>query len=861
MPTGQLLHRERELAALGEVLGEATQGRPALALIQGPRGIGKSELLRAALAGLPQQSIVLRARCHENEQEYPYGVVRQLFDPFISASGTSGISGTSDATPEPLSVNLPHGLDQAAAPANGAAAHHLLQNLFQATRSMATARPVVIAIDDLDFADEASLQWCSYIARRLEGLPVALLATVSSESADVHENLPAELGALPYTRVVRPGPLCDTCSAELMAAAFGVPLDAELAAACHTLSQGNPLVLRELTKRLIAAPISPGSPNLDEVLRIGARTLSDTTLTWLDQCRPAAVELLDSLAILGPGADLTTAAILAGQGDFLAAQARAALCRTGLLAPGPPEHFRHELVRTAILSRIDPDRRLDLHERAAALLARLGAPATQTAEHLMSLSTADRAWALPILRTAADEAAAAGSWDTAARYLRRSLAESDDPTAVRETTVRLGAVELHRDLASCVRYATTAAAATEPADRARDLLPLAHPALTVTSTGAARLFADTAAALSTVEDAPREQVLQLGSQALLAGHRVGMRRAVRELRAGENIPASWSFLGALAAMTAAGGRSPLRAARLAARCVEAASPAGADAGVLGAVLAFAWTGRPAEAEQWSAWAVRSARRHRRPAELALALLVRSEVTYRREEWAESLRDAREAAALTRSVNAVGLRCAADACAARALVRLGEVREAAGSLVGMEVPSDVHPLIRGVVLEGQGIVAAARGDHQEALRLFLECGHQLATRGIADQACIPWRAHAADSYQHLGEYAAARTIVADSVGTTARRRAGAGAPDRTPPGGASPEVAGAGPAAAGGVRLSPAERRVTDLVLMNLSNLEVAERLCLSKRTVDTHLGRIYRKLGIVGRPELAAAVEGLTPRG
>lgn len=443
--------------------------------------------------------------------------------------------------------------------------------------------------------------------------------------------------------------------------------------------------------------------------------------------------------------------------------------------------------------------------------------------------------------------------DIAARYLRRSLAESDDPTALRETTVRLGAVELHRDLESCVRYAATAAGASDPADRARDLLPLAHPALTVTSTATARLFADTAAALSTVEDAPREQLLQLGSQALLAGHRVGMKRAVRELRTGENVPASRSFLGALAAMTAAGGRSPLRAARLAARCTEAASPAGADAGVLGAVLAFAWTGRPAEAEQWSAWAVRSARRLRRPAELALALLVHSEVTYRREQWDESLRDAREALRLARAVNAVGLRGAAAACAARALVRLGQVPEAAGLLVGIDVPSDVHPLIRGVILEGQGVVAAARGNHQESLRLFLECGHQLAGRGIANQACIPWRAHAAGSYQSLGEYAAARTIVADSVGTTARQRTGAVAPERTPSGSASPEAAA--------VRLSPAERRVTDLVLMNLSNLEVAERLCLSKRTVDTHLGRIYRKLGIVGRPELAAAVEGLSPRG
>ena len=58
-------------------------------------------------------------------------------------------------------------------------------------------------------------------------------------------------------------------------------------------------------------------------------------------------------------------------------------------------------------------------------------------------------------------------------------------------------------------------------------------------------------------------------------------------------------------------------------------------------------------------------------------------------------------------------------------------------------------------------------------------------------------------------------------------------------------------------LTASERRVTDLVLTGLSNLEVAERLFLSKRTVDTHLGRIYRKLEIRGRAELAEALREL----
>ncbi len=140
---------------------------------------------------------------------------------------------------------------------------------------------------------------------------------------------------------------------------------------------------------------------------------------------------------------------------------------------------------------------------------------------------------------------------------------------------------------------------------------------------------------------------------------------------------------------------------------------------------------------------------------------------------------------------------------------------------------------------------ARGDHSEALRLFLECGHQLAARGIANPACIPWRSHAAQVYQAMGEPGAARTIVAEPAAGTASHPA---ASDHLPP---------IGRTAAAPVRLTPSERRVTELVLQGLSNLETAERLCLSKRTVDTHLGRIYRKLAIKGRPELAAAVKAL----
>ncbi len=75
------------------------------------------------------------------------------------------------------------------------------------------------------------------------------------------------------------------------------------------------------------------------------------------------------------------------------------------------------------------------------------------------------------------------------------------------------------------------------------------------------------------------------------------------------------------------------------------------------------------------------------------------------------------------------------------------------------------------------------------------------------------------------------------------------------------AAGARPREETGFRpstLTAGERRVTELVLQGLTNQEVAIKLCISKRTVDTHLAHIYRKLGIRGRSRLHEAVQSLT---
>jgi len=406
--------------------------------------------------------------------------------------------------------------------------------------------------------------------------------------------------------------------------------------------------------------------------------------------------------------------------------------------------------------------------------------------------------------------------------------------------VRLGAVELHRDLDACARHAVAAAdAATGPARRAEALVRMASPAL-VATVEAAQPFVRACGELAALPAPPREHLLRLTAQTLLTGHRSGLRRAARLAAAAPTDAAACTFAGALAAAAAAGGRLST-ARRMAARVVaaagrepEAMAPAAA-AGLVGAALALTWTG---DVEGGKSLATRLAGAARAADDLATALLahlVCSDTAHRLGDHAAAHTEAGIALRLARRLNAPALTGAALACAARALTGLGHSAEAAALLDGEQVAGDAHPFIKALFLQARGTVAAARGEHAAAAGLFLDCGHRLAQRGITNPACLPWRTQAAQSYLALGEEAAAATIL---DGAPQEQRAAAARP------------------VAQGERalLSPAETRVVELVMRGHSSQEVAEKLFLSKRTVDTHLGRIYRKLGIHSRHELTGVL-------
>src|SRR3984957_1467107 len=263
----ELLHRSQALAAVAEFMARLQAGLPAVLVIDGDRGSGKSALLRAALDGC--QALVLRAHCHSAERGFTFGVVSQLFDRIPPDDLRSA--------PAPAMLAL----SEAQSPERD-----LLERFYRLTRRIAAASPVVLAIDDIHLADPLSARWCSYVARRLDDLPVGLLIAVTSRDVSraaggpAAGELMADLNGLEYSRLVRTDPLCAPCAQELIARRLGGSIDPEFARQCHAMACGNPQLLGAMATRLAASGLRPGDDD-DAALAAAARALADPARGWL----------------------------------------------------------------------------------------------------------------------------------------------------------------------------------------------------------------------------------------------------------------------------------------------------------------------------------------------------------------------------------------------------------------------------------------------------------------------------------------------------------------------------------------------------------------------------------------------------
>jgi len=468
-----LLEREAELAALRAMIELARTGNGRVVVIEGDAGMGKTRLVTearalAAAAGLR----VLSARGGELEHEFSYGVVRQLFEPTLALADPSDreemLSGAA-ALSAPL-------FDERSLGDGGTveeSSFSTLHGLFWLAGNLAARQPLVLTVDDLHWADAASLRWLTYAARRLEGLPILIIVGTRPAEQSSEPSLVMELVADPAGVVIRPPALTVLAATELIREFIARDVDVEFADACHATTGGNPLLLRALLEALRDVGVAPKAKNAPVVHEIGPEAVARSVHLRLGRLPAEATQLSRAVAVLGDDVSLSHAAALAELDRDVAAHTATTLVRNGLMRMERTLRFVHPVVRAAVYADLNPAEREAAHARAANLLAGQSAPVEQIAAHVLLTPPGIVEACLPCLRKAAERAVSKGDPHAASSYLRRAVQEELEPEERGQMLFSLGMAERLIDRPEAAQHLREAHALTaDPRQRGEVALQL-----------------------------------------------------------------------------------------------------------------------------------------------------------------------------------------------------------------------------------------------------------------------------------------------------------------------------------------------------------------------------------------------------
>ncbi len=431
-----LEERDEALASVEALLSDARAGRGRVLVVEGPPGIGKTRLLgavheRANAAGMR----TLSARAGELERDFPYGIVRQLFETALAGPRRDELLRGAAHLVRPLFDIADAGDLDAADPTQGT-----LHGLYWLTVNAAEAGPLVVSVDDLHWSDPASLRYLAHLVRRLDGLGVLVLATMrprSSQEPGVIDEITDGADAA----VLRLAPLSGEGVSALLAARFGTDPDPQFSSTVTEWTAGNPLLLRELMAAAVVRRIEPTPAGARQIRELTPQGVGRLVLGRIAPLGPHSLAVAEATAILSEDAGIDRVAGLAGLLRADAMRSVHALRGVDVLSHEELPAFAHPLVRRAIYDQMDVGRREALHASAAEMLAAAGAAPARVATHLLNVGPCGDDATVAWLRSAARDAMAQGAPDAAATFLTRALAEppldADRPTVTLELGLAL----------------------------------------------------------------------------------------------------------------------------------------------------------------------------------------------------------------------------------------------------------------------------------------------------------------------------------------------------------------------------------------------------------------------------------------
>ena len=764
-----LLERELELERLCERIDAALVGEGSTVALEGEAGVGKSSLMacavqRASAAGMR----VLSARGGELERGFAHGVVRQLFEaPLTSMTPPERerlLGGAAGLAASALSISQPR-----RGPGGDAGA--VLHGLYWLSANLAGEQPLLIAVDDAHWADDASLRFVSYLARRVHELPLLILYAARTGEGGC-ESLPAAAEPDLVSAVLRPFVLSAAATGELIGQLLGGECSPEFARACLVATGGNPFLVHELLRALVAEGIAPDDESIERVARLAPQTIARAILARLRRLGPAASRLALAVAVLGARAELRHAAALAGLELDRAGEAADALTAAAILRDGRPLEFIHPIVRTTVYAEIPPAKRAASHKRAVALLEQDGAAPEALAAHLLATEPAGDRRVVEQLRAAARAVAADGAPDAACTYLERARAEPPPAEDRLEVLLELGAVEARAarpDAVAHLREAFARAADAHTRVKVADELVFALTTSNRVPEAVELLWP----AIAQIADADDEGALQIEARlALVAQLDSATAKPARERlaryegRLRGDSPAERMLLASMAFDAAHRPEAPQRAAELAELALAdggliAEQPPDSAAPFL-AAWALVYSDRLDRAERYFDLIGQQARAHGVLPHFATAAGSRCHVLLRQGRIAETEAEARSAMDASRLQPWLIGRSMLIAALLGAMVERADTAACEALLEENGLDDELPPLaFAGMVLFSRGHLRLAAGDARAALRDFEQIRRRDEESGL-ETAAIPTRASAALAHAQLGEHEIARALAQEEL---------------------------------------------------------------------------------------------------
>jgi DNA-binding SARP family transcriptional activator len=444
---GPLVGRAEPLDALRAAWDRARAGTATVVALSGEAGSGKTRLLidlaeRARAAG----ATVLAGRCAE-DGVVPFAPFTEALRPYVARD--PGLPAWATAELGRLLPELDPAAERAAAEAPDAR-HRLFEAVALAVGHAARGGPVLLVVEDLHWADAATLLLLGHIVRTV-GWARVLVACSIREEGEAAPGLLALLGDLHRERTlvrVALGGLSAPETADLAAGWLGLPPPPALAEAVHRRTGGNPLFVEELVRHLAeSAAGRPVEALVDAAGREvphGVRAVIDRRLARLGE---PVVEAVRVAAVAGDDFALVDVAAAAGASHEALAERLDVAVRAGLLDESGAAgryRFAHALIREAVLAGMTATRRALLHRRMGEVLEGLPAPARERrlpelARHLLGAGAlVDPSVAAETALAAALAALRGLAYEDAADLLERALAGDPDERGRVELLLALG---------------------------------------------------------------------------------------------------------------------------------------------------------------------------------------------------------------------------------------------------------------------------------------------------------------------------------------------------------------------------------------------------------------------------------------